>query len=929
MRNFKKAIALVMIFALMLGTIASANVFPDVTTENSYIEEIELLADLKVLQGRADGTYDPTGTLTRVEAAAVIFRILTARESATMYEGPTKFWDVADSYWGTGYINYCADIGAIGGYPDLSFRPDQPVTVGEFISMLVRALGLTEGRTNLSYPGGYIAIADANLINQDVPSIGADTPANRALVAKLTYNTMVFATYQTVATRDDPTPKLIERIFRIFPSEGIVTGVRWDGIGFHNTSLTTPAWVASGRTDAENRFMFQHLVPNTTVTNRTGSYTFSKITKEMVGQKMRIFLRADNAGVQTVFAAVTSMDNNVVEIPISALKLDNAASSRYYYEISGVKTYVTLPTAYQAYTVDGASVANMAALDVYLDPNYAPSGTNITKLGKNELVKVTLISNDGTDNTIEYVRIQNYEYSEFEQVTSTKLYTKDFNFDIKSAGGTAYDVKVEDGIVAGDRVIAYKSAAGEIAEVLKVEKVSATLDGTSGAAVAGTLKYIFNGVTRNTVVGKTDAEKMAAAENIGTAGIFYVTPFFNLVAETSKGIPETQNYYYIKDINQGSSFNAGKTLVRVVDSKGVQRDLTVKSGTLLGTLDISNFASNETAIKAAMTGNVCVLTVSTSNEITAAAILTAALAPAVDAGTKMSENAYTASSGLVKIPTAGSTTTTARINDDSVTFVVSGNDVYAFQGTFPAVRDNDMNALKMYVKDDSFNTVKAAVVTTARKPGSSTNAYGMIANAGDIIGGTSGNVYLEISIAMNGEIKKYATQEVPSADSAALRAYAPSVPAHAGFTTVTRGDLVEFELLADGKIAIDGNKNAFESLGVRSNGTTGSPAVASTVIDGKTGQYGFLAARSGNLIVASNMQASNSTTDTTRTYTMASDVKVYTVDADGANAKEGGLSDLIVISAAAAGSRTKVMFVFDTSSTDSTLQRVTEIYVVK
>ncbi|WP_442602652.1 S-layer homology domain-containing protein [Paenibacillus sp. KN14-4R] len=58
----------------------------------------------------------------------------------TAAEGESaKFKDVSKDYWGATNIEWASDQGIIYGYPDGTFKPDEPVTQTEFVAMLVRA----------------------------------------------------------------------------------------------------------------------------------------------------------------------------------------------------------------------------------------------------------------------------------------------------------------------------------------------------------------------------------------------------------------------------------------------------------------------------------------------------------------------------------------------------------------------------------------------------------------------------------------------------------------------------------------------------------------------------------------------------------------------------------------------------------------------
>ncbi len=55
--------------------------------------------------------------------------------------GIKSFTDVKEGFWAKDPIEYLATLGMIGGYPDNTFRPDQPLTRAELATLLVKAKG--------------------------------------------------------------------------------------------------------------------------------------------------------------------------------------------------------------------------------------------------------------------------------------------------------------------------------------------------------------------------------------------------------------------------------------------------------------------------------------------------------------------------------------------------------------------------------------------------------------------------------------------------------------------------------------------------------------------------------------------------------------------------------------------------------------------
>ena len=75
MKNLKKVIALVAVFAMLVSTVAFAQSYTDVKDGDNYAEAIEMLSSLNILTGDKDdngnAVFRPYDTITRAEVAAI------------------------------------------------------------------------------------------------------------------------------------------------------------------------------------------------------------------------------------------------------------------------------------------------------------------------------------------------------------------------------------------------------------------------------------------------------------------------------------------------------------------------------------------------------------------------------------------------------------------------------------------------------------------------------------------------------------------------------------------------------------------------------------------------------------------------------------------------------------------------------------------
>lgn len=93
------------------------------------------------MNGYPDGTFHPDNAITRSETAADFYRMLTGGQGADTESA--GFDDVAGGAWYADAVNYLAGIGAVSGYPDGSFKPDQVITRAEFVTIAARINNLS------------------------------------------------------------------------------------------------------------------------------------------------------------------------------------------------------------------------------------------------------------------------------------------------------------------------------------------------------------------------------------------------------------------------------------------------------------------------------------------------------------------------------------------------------------------------------------------------------------------------------------------------------------------------------------------------------------------------------------------------------------------------------------------------------------------
>lgn len=125
---------------LVAVTGVSANTgFTDVKETNSHYQNILALQEAGVIKGYSDGTFKPGHAVTRGQAAKMLVNAFELEKGTA----GTPFTDVASSNEYHDAIQTLASQGFIKGYSDGTFKPNQPITRGQFSKILTKILNIT------------------------------------------------------------------------------------------------------------------------------------------------------------------------------------------------------------------------------------------------------------------------------------------------------------------------------------------------------------------------------------------------------------------------------------------------------------------------------------------------------------------------------------------------------------------------------------------------------------------------------------------------------------------------------------------------------------------------------------------------------------------------------------------------------------------
>lgn len=106
----------------------------DTTNHNAYVS------------GRSATTFAPTGTLSRAEAAQLLYELMTEQAHKQYDRSDNDFSDVPAGQWYTVAVSTLANVGAITGCGDGTFQPGKSISRAEFVTILAGIYGVNTSK---------------------------------------------------------------------------------------------------------------------------------------------------------------------------------------------------------------------------------------------------------------------------------------------------------------------------------------------------------------------------------------------------------------------------------------------------------------------------------------------------------------------------------------------------------------------------------------------------------------------------------------------------------------------------------------------------------------------------------------------------------------------------------------------------------------
>ena len=176
----------------MMAVGASAADFSD-ADKIEHDDAVNVLVALKVINGKDDGSFDPDGDVTRAEMAKMIAVAMNGGNDANTGVKTTASFTDIKGHWAESYIEYCYDMGIISGRGDGTFDPNGNVTGLEATKMVLTALGYDATAYMLTGASWAVRTdelarkADPNLYDE-LATVAMANRASRDTAAQLIWN---------------------------------------------------------------------------------------------------------------------------------------------------------------------------------------------------------------------------------------------------------------------------------------------------------------------------------------------------------------------------------------------------------------------------------------------------------------------------------------------------------------------------------------------------------------------------------------------------------------------------------------------------------------------------------------------------------------------------------------------------------------------
>ena len=464
-------------------------------------QPMRLMRGLGIFKGYEDGMLHPEYSVNRAEFVTLMLRML-GLESQVPFDGESVFYDVTDDFWAKDNIRLGTELGFIEGYGNGYFGPDDSILITDAVKIIVSALGYSvKAEQSGGYPSGYVSVANGLGITKGISAFDAE--ATRDDVALLISNSLEIPLLEKELSADD----------RYTIGEDTVCDIL--NIK-RETGLVTAAF--GGNIGGNGRLSEDEII----ISDKK-YHTDIADAEQYLGLRVEYYYNTDDDKVLYI-EPVSSNDTLLVQA--DDIRYDSNFSAFYYYENSRLKT-LRLPSSGLTVLYNGELLSEADKTADKINPDSGSVCFNDT-------------DNDGA---YDLVIIRSYQiltvssviergiYGRYHQYCDVNLVTGTEDISIIKDGQrcSADEIKVNDVLsiarsLSGDIVsviISSRTVEGEITAIGNDDGITYTISSDGGTA-----EYKMNGLYEQLYDGSGDFEKL----DIGDSAVFYLDSDGNIAA---------------------------------------------------------------------------------------------------------------------------------------------------------------------------------------------------------------------------------------------------------------------------------------------------------------------------------------------------------------------------------------------------------------
>lgn len=120
---------------------------------NSATSSRTVLPSAQVIPTQSPQPQTPVSSSTGLESSITLsaLPLVTPAKQKSIIPPPIAFNDVPNNFWGRRFIDVLSSRGILKGFPDYSFRPNQPVNRAEFAAILQKAFDQEPSKTAIAF----------------------------------------------------------------------------------------------------------------------------------------------------------------------------------------------------------------------------------------------------------------------------------------------------------------------------------------------------------------------------------------------------------------------------------------------------------------------------------------------------------------------------------------------------------------------------------------------------------------------------------------------------------------------------------------------------------------------------------------------------------------------------------------------------------